>query len=327
MSGTQEIAELAAGALRSWGGGAKPPRLVKWRENVVFDVRLAQGRRIALRLHRPGYQTRASIEAELQWTALLAAAGQPVPAPVPALDGARTVTAGDRIASAVAWLPGSPIGSAEHPLPGTPAERRALMGRLGRLIAEVHAATDSLAAARHLARPAWDRDGLLGERPLWGRFWENPAFSVSERGLIAEARSEAARRLADLAAGGADFGLIHADCLRENVLSDRDGLALIDFDDSGWGFRMYDLATAVVQGLEEPGVGDHAQAVLEGYASVRSVGPSPGGTLTLFLMLRAFASAGWIMGRASGGDPRLGFYADRAVRMARMVLSGRAICG
>ena len=50
-----------------------------------------------------------------------------------------------------------------------------------------------------------------------------------------------------------DRGLIHADLLGENILDDGAGLRLIDFDDCGWGFRFYDLGTAMLQSLGRPG--------------------------------------------------------------------------
>jgi Ser/Thr protein kinase RdoA (MazF antagonist) len=296
--------------------------LVKWRENVVFDVTLADGRRVALRIHRPGYQTRGAVEAELDWTGRLAAAGVPVPAPVATLGGGMTAMSGDAVVSAVAWLPGVPIGAAERPLATTEAERARIMRDVGALIAGMHAATDALALPSGFERPRWDAEGLLGTAPLWGRFWENAAFTAADRALVQEARSVARGRLAAMA--GADFGLIHADCLRENVLSDGGRMALIDFDDSGWGFRAYDLATALFQGLEEPGLDVAAGALVDGYRAARSFAGDAAEVLTLFLMLRSFASAGWITTRAGPGDARLPFYAARAVRLARAVLNGRA---
>lgn len=315
---------LASYALTYWGGVTEPPRLIKNRENIVFEVHLADGSHAALRLHRPGYQSRAAIEAELRWTADLVAQGLPVPAPIPAHNGRLTVRADDRIVTCVQWLDGLPIGSAEAALAGTADQQSALMHRLGALVARVHNASPT---PDRFERPTWDAVGFLGERPLWGRFWENPSFDAAELTTVQAARAQARDTLAELRLGGLDYGPIHADVLRENVLDTGTTLALIDFDDCGMGFRLYDLATALFQSLEEPHLPDLAAALLEGYRTHRPLGPQSAHQLALFVMLRSFASAGWIITRAAPDDPRQAFYAERATRMADHVLAGTAPWG
>lgn len=313
---------LAREALAHWGGARNEPRFVKLRENLVFDVTLAGGTRAALRLHRPGYQSLAAIEAELDWTARLARSGLPVPAPVPTRSGALTAEAGGRVASAVSWIEGAPLGAFGEPLPGSAAEQAQMMVSLGRLVAGLHNATDALDLPPDFPRPAWDEAGLLGETPLWGRFWDNPSLTASERALLVQARDQARADLAAFRAEGADFGLIHADVLRENVLAGPEGLSLIDFDDSGRGFRMYDLGTALVQNLEEPALAVMASALIEGYRAVRPLRKEAARRLPLFTALRVFASAGWIVTRIAPDDPRQRLYAERAVRLARHLLEG-----
>ncbi len=312
---------MAATALAAWGGASRPPRLVKDRENIVCEVWLRDGRRAALRLHRPGYQSRAGIEVELRWMAALGAAGLRVPPVIAAADGRLTAEAGGRLASMVGWIGGAPIGSAEARLAGGPAEQRALMAELGALIARLHDATDAGPPVDMSARHRWDDAGLIGAAPNWGPFWTNPAFAAEELAAVQAARDHARAVLARVG-GGLDFGPVHADCLRENVLRTDAGLAIIDFDDCGAGYRLYDLATAVVQSLEEPALREIVAGLLEGYRSVRALRAEDEALLPLFVMFRTFASAGWIVTRAAADDPRQRFYAERAVRMAGMVLDG-----
>ena len=72
-------------AAAHWGGAAAL-RLIRDRENAVFEAALPAGL-AALRLHRVGYQSEAAIRSELWWCAALADAGAPVPRPIPAQDG------------------------------------------------------------------------------------------------------------------------------------------------------------------------------------------------------------------------------------------------
>ncbi len=310
-----------AGAAQAWGCTAAP-RLIKDRENIVYEIALPGGARAALRLHRPGYQTDSAIRSELWWMRSLAEAGLPVPRPVPAANGDLVVEAEGRWATVVTWVDGEQFGEAATPLgpdAGT-VERR--FGALGGLIARMHNATDRLDLPQGFERPRWDRAGFLGDTPLWGRFWENPALSGDERDLLVDARESAARALRRHEEEGVDYGLIHADMLRENVLVRGEDIAIIDFDDCGFGFRAYDLATAEVQGLEDPLNPLAGLALYEGYKAVRRGDAPRLGDVTLFVALRCFASAGWIISRAAPDDPRMRFYAGRAVRAARRLVSG-----
>ena len=310
---------MIAGIAKLWGVvGA--PRLIKDRENTVYEIALPGGGRAALRLHRPGYQSANAIRSELWWMARLAEAAVPVPRPIPTRDGALVAEVEGRAASVVSWVDGEQIGDGATPL-ATDADAVAARYRaLGGLIARVHDATDALALPQDFERLSWNRVAYTGDAPLWGRFWENPALSAAEAELLRAARAEADAALARHEDEGADFGLIHADVLRENVLTHGGGLSLIDFDDSGFGFRAYDLATAEVQGLEDPMNAVASLALHEGYRAARRPDAPPLGDVTLFVALRTFASCGWIVTRAAPDDPRQRFYADRAVRAARRLM-------
>ncbi len=308
--------QAAAGA---WGVRSEP-RLIKDRENAVYEIRLPDGKRAALRLHRAGYQSVAAIRSELWWMSQLADAGLPVPRPVPTLSGDLIADTDGRAASVVTWIDGRQFGDGDSPLPGDASLVESRFHALGGLIAGMHDATDALDLPTGFERPHWDAAAFTGDDPLWGRYWENPALEAEEVRDVLDAREKLGAFLADMALNGADFGLIHADVLRENVLVSGAAFALIDFDDSGFGFRAYDLATALVQGLEDPMYPVARRALEAGYHAVRRPDAGHLGDIDMFVALRCFASAGWIVSRAEADDPRMRFYAGRAVRAARSVL-------
>lgn len=310
------MSDLAA-ALAAFG--AKDAQLVSARENEVYRV-LHAGRPAALRLHRPGYQGLASIASELEWLAALRRMGMRVPEPLAGLGGDTIATLpSGRLATLVSWLDGRPLGEGGFPLEGSRELQERRFFAVSQEIARLHDATDSIALSPHFSRQRWDLDGFLGENPLWGRFWESPALTMGERDLIVRAR-EAARGDLVSFAPRADFGLIHADVLRENVLLDGTGAAaLIDFDDAGWGFRIYDLAALMTQNLGEPHADALREAAIAGYRSIRSLPDDAVAHLDLFVMLRRFASMGWVVPRSD--DPKLQrLYAERAVEAARAYL-------
>ena len=307
-------------ALRAWG--ARHIRLIKDRENAVHEVRIG-GDRAALRLHRPGYQSEPAIRSEMIWMGALAEAGMSVPAPVPSTDGRRVVTLSTgRLATVVTWVEGEPIGESGVPLAGTEAEQVALFHALGREVARMHNLTDAMDLPEGFDRHAWDLEGLLGEAPFWGRFWDCPALSAEERPLVNRARAVARDRAQAFAENGADFGLIHADVLRENAFVKDGAITLIDFDDAGFGFRLYDLAVMMSQNEGEPAYPAIRAAAIAGYRELRDLSDEAEGLLDMFLMLRRFASMGWAVPRYAEDRATLQTYTDRAVKAARAFLAG-----
>lgn len=320
-----EALTLAEEAALHWTGCADP-RPLSHRENAVFAVALPDAARGVLRLHRKGYQSEEAIRSELWWMDALAEAGLAVPRPQRTTDGALLAQLADgRIASVLSWVEGRPIGTGGAPLEGTPDDQMRLYASVGHAIAQVHVASDQLSLPPWFSRPHWDSEGLLGPAPFWGRFWDHPAASEPEAILLQEARRLARERLSDYAAQGADQGLIHADLLRENILCDGPHARLIDFDDCGFGFRLYDLGTALAQNLEEPALDLIATGLVEGYATLRPLTDADMAMLPVFVMLRTLASVGWTMPRLAPGDPRIRAYLNRAVRTAHAVLEGQRL--
>lgn len=294
-------------AARHWGG--RVLRLIRDRENHVFEMALPTGR-AALRLHRAGYQAPAAIRSELWWCAELARAGLPVPAALPALDGALLVALPDgRHASAIAWIEGEPLGEAAKPFDRPLTQVLDLYHALGALLARVHRVTDSLTLPPDFTRPRWDLDGLVGDEPLWGRFWEHPAASPDQRATLIRARDALRERLSG------DIGLIHADVLRENVLVNDRSVSLIDFDDSGFGFRLHDLGTALVQTVQHPEHPHLRDALMAGYGTTNRE------MVEAFILARTLASVGWTMPRLEPDDPVHKSHLHRAVTCADRVLN------
>lgn len=299
-------------ATNLWGARYTGP--LRLRENEVHKIEVA-GQPAALRLHRVGYQEPASIRSELWWTQALAEAGLPVPAPIAAANGEYLCQlASGRFASAVSWVDGAPLGEAGVPLAGSTVEKCARHRALGQLVARIHLATDRLQLPDWFVRPSWGQADLVGEAPLWGRFWDHPQLSEQDRGLLCAARDWLAARLAGSAS---PFGLIHADVLRENVFVNNGSLSLIDFDDSGYGYRWYDLGTVLSQDLYEPDYPALRAALIEGYASVA---PIVADEVDAFTLARTLASVGWAATRLDPGSPIQKSHIARAVMMARRQL-------
>jgi Ser/Thr protein kinase RdoA (MazF antagonist) len=300
-------------AASQWNG--TDLRLIRNRENAVYEMRLPGGARAALRLHRQGYQGDAAIRSELWWCAELARTGVAVPAPLASRSGESLVTLSTgRAASCIAWVEGVPLGEAGEPLPGTAAQRLERFFALGRLVAEVHDATDRLTLPPWFTRPRWDRDGLTGNAPFWGPFWEHPALTAEEAAEMRAARDALRAWLSAWQDQPGAMGLIHADVLRENVLVNDHSLSLIDFDDSGFGFRLYDLGTVMSQNLYEPDRFALADALVAGYTTRRRADAV---SVLAFTLARTLASVGWAAPRLRPEDPVHRRHIERALMLWR----------
>ena len=296
--------------LQAWGGH-QSARELKNRENRVFDVTLQNGTRAALRLHRPGYQTATAIRSELLWMQRLAQNGFPCPRPIATdTDGQVLLDHNGQLCSLISWVDGPQIGAMGQDTPLNPVAHCDLYHQIGQLIAQLHSTTDQLDTS-DITRPAWDADALLGRAPAWGRFWENPALDADEQAFMKTARDAARERLADFST--ASFGLIHADFMQENILQNDTGLWLIDFDDSGVGYRLYDPGTALIQHADAPHFDGLLRAVADGF------GANPD-DIRFFMCLRSFASAGWAVPRMPLNDPKQRIYAARGLKHARWLL-------
>lgn len=285
------IEELAARAVDRWPVSVADIGFVAARENVIFKVTSRDGQAFALRAHRPGYRSDVAIASELEWMAALADGGIAVPRPLASRAGRLVETVDGRRFDMLSWLAGASMGKTGALLNLT--DRAGTFHGLGCEMARIHAISDRFAPSPEFSVPRWDAGGLIGDQPLWDRFWLNPALDNDQRRTLLTVRDRARERL-DALADRLDFGLIHADLVRENVLVDGDAIGIIDFGDCGYGYRLFDIATALLKNRREHDFNELAAALLAGYRSLRPIDTTE---LPLFLALRSLTYVGWIISR------------------------------
>lgn len=304
------VTELARRALQHWGIRDGEPELLKFRENAVFRVRLPDGQPAAMRVHRLGYHSDAALRSELQWMSFLQSAGVATPSPVAALSGDLFVpvdtgtSAPPRQVDCLSWLEGRAVGARGVPLDYTPEQARQVFTAIGRTIAHMHNVTAAWTPPAGFTRHAWDFDGFFGPAPTWGRFETSPFLDGLRRELVFQARDKAVKALSEHERSARNFGIIHADLVRENVLVHEGAIRIIDFDDCGYGWHMYDLAVALYQNRQEPLYPLIEAALLDGYRQLRGLTAQDIAALPLFSALRAFAFLGWVQSRVEGDITR-----------------------
>jgi len=294
---------LAVNALAEWGVTDTALRLISYRENAVFEVRAPEAPRAVLRVHRQGYHSRESLASELEWMGMLARGGLGVPKPVPAKSGALLVDAaregvpGGRLVDMLGWLDGHELGVVGLPLDLRGRDLATVFRDIGRTMAELHNLSTAWPRQNAMTRHAWDRDGLVGDNPLWGHFWDLAELTPGERKLMLEARTAIAEDLDSYGRTTGNYGLIHADLAPENVILDGDKVQIIDFDDSGFGWHMFDIVSAIYWLAGQPAYETIRSHTLEGYQTARPLLPRDLEVTDLFFAARSQTYLGWAQTR------------------------------
>jgi Ser/Thr protein kinase RdoA (MazF antagonist) len=324
LAGLHRLAQVA---LTHWDGDFVDLELIKYRENAVFRATRSDGTRGALRVHRINYHSRDALRSELTWMEQLAAGGIGVPQIIRTRADEHLVEVyseelgESRYVDMLGWLSGTTPGSAEHGIrPDTDVD--SLFCDAGALVARIHLQSAQWKEPNDFTRHAWDEEGLLGADPFWGRFWELDLLNDEQRELLQLARQEARMELRRYGRHLDNFGMIHADLLPDNLLLDGGRLQLIDFDDAGFGWHMFELATALYFCQDDQRYGQIKLALLRGYGLVKPLTDADIASLPLFMALRGFTYLGWIHTRQNEEiKAELGpLLVERACRLAREFL-------
>ncbi|MBI2993073.1 MAG: phosphotransferase [Gammaproteobacteria bacterium] len=296
--------EMGVDALRRWGIEGAELSLIKLRENAVFRVESHGGNRCALRIHRHGYHSDAELNSELQWMRALDEAGVSVPEIIASESGAlfesisHASVPEPRQVDLFRWIEGRQLGETGAALDAGAHGIRSTFHTIGELAARVHNQSAAWTPPPGFKRHAWDEDGLVGEQPFWGRFWELQSLTPSQRSLMERARAGVREDLIAFGKAPTAYGIIHADLTPENIMVHDERLRLIDFDDAGWGWHLFEIATALYFHLDQDYWENARDALIEGYRSLRPLSEEDVARLPLFLLARGLTYVGWVHTRS-----------------------------
>ena len=286
------IDRLAIRALSRYG---LPPTcaitLINISENVTYRIEEpATGRKWALRVHREGYHSRRAITSELAWVrALRGCAAAATPIPVPGLDGDPIQTLAlpghaPRNVVLFNWETGSEPA----------ANDVAGFEKLGETAARMHAHAKSWTRPPTFERHTWDFDTSVGDNPHWGRWRDGIGMTPEIETVLAETVAVIERRLKMIGKGDAVFGLVHGDMRLANLLIDGNTVKVIDFDDCGFSWYLYDCATTVSFFEHEPDAPELIKAWVRGYRRVGALSAEEENEIATFVMLRRILLVAWI---------------------------------
>jgi Ser/Thr protein kinase RdoA (MazF antagonist) len=301
-------------------------------ENTTFKVSGSTGDGVVehflLRVHRPRRHGRfvdsnAAIRSELHWlTALRSQTDLSVPAPLLTRDGELTTTASvptvpqPRTCSVLRWMDGRRYTDSPRPV---------YLHRLGGAMARLHNHADTWPRPAGFVRIEWDWQTLFGDTMEYGginaaKVWD--LLPDDLRASFDRVAARAERVMTELGDGVDAVGLIHADLHLDNALFAGRDIRLIDFDDCGTGYRLYDVAVALWELRHRADYEAFRAALIAGYTAHR---PLPSGQLAhldTFIAVREVAFGLWFVGTAQV-NPAFRKHLDR--ELARITRSIQAL--
>lgn len=299
-------AQPALEALRAFPIEAAQLTLVALAENVTFRVTdQRDGASYVLRLHRPGYHNLAELNSERVWLRALADAGIAVPSPVPATSGEDYVpisipaTGETRYAGLTRWIDGTVVAELQRAAGERGLER--YFAQLGTIMASMHNQSSGWCPPAGFTRHAFDAEGLMGDAPFWGRFWEHDALRDHERRILLDTRALIYEALTRYGKDQGTFSMIHADLHLDNLVVNGEHLTVIDFDDAGFGWHQYDMAVALYHS-HPGGLADSDTAVdlthldrafVDSYRRTRPITDDAMRLIPMFHLIRGMVIIGW----------------------------------
>jgi Ser/Thr protein kinase RdoA (MazF antagonist) len=316
-----DLERMVAQGLALWG---LPPhttiRLLNLSENATFAV----GGDLVLRVHRVGYSSAAEIRSELQWIeALRRDSVVDTAAPLRGRNGDWVQTldspSGRPSRHAVAFerLPGRE--------PAAGADAAPWFERLGEVTARMHLHAQSWPRPAGFSRKRWDVDAMVGPRGFWGPWQAGAGLDAPGIAAIEDALLTIRRRLARFGESPSRFGLVHADLRLANLLVDGSHLRIIDFDDCGFSWFVYDFASAVSFIEHEPHLPVLLQAWIAGYRRAAPLPAEDAAEIPTFVMLRRIMLTAWLASHAEVPFARAigAAYTAGTVALARDYQNGR----
>lgn len=293
----------ALNALKQYPIRVKSVDFIHHGENTTFKVTAKNGDKFLLRISRTDYHTKPALAEELKWLENLARKNV-VPTPRPVRTKKREVIAiaespgldAPRFICVFRWIDGTFIEKSVSPRH---------MYEIGEIIAHLQKAAPKTKHRRY-----WNANGLSGTSPRFGSIDHLLQVTAKQQKFITRERKRVHRDLLNYERKFPKrMGFIHADVHFGNILNLKDRLGVIDFDDSGYGFHIYDLAVPLISAGFALGpkakdkIPELGKALIEGYSKNARWDQHDDKILTRLITARRIMMLGWLNSRAD--NPRL----------------------
>lgn len=270
-------------------------QMINLSENATYKITVPNTQKWwALRVHREGYHSKIAIASELAWAKALRVNGAAItPVVVLGLDGNEIQTVSHpsllqpRHVVLFDWESGAEPSEEDEDL-------REPFETLGKTTALMHQHVKSWDRPEWFERLTWDFDTSLGANPHWGRWCDGMGLDRDRKKLFGDTVDLIEQRLEKFGQSPERFGLIHCDMRLANLLIDGSVTKVIDFDDCGFSWLMYDCATTVSFFENKPEVPALLKSWVKGYRTVVDLPQEDEDEIPTFVMLRRLLLVAWI---------------------------------
>jgi len=218
--------------------------------NLIYRIDSEDGHHFALRLAAPGWRSLSDLQAEALWLeALTRDTDICVPHMVRAKNGEAVVTAQvdgvpePRYATLMSWLPGEVLDKE--------LLTKANLVKMGNLFGRMHIHGAAWQPPVEFAARRFDRMFARGEPDVLFDAAQQDAFTPHSLAILQQVREKVDAAYASI--DPADLRVIHCDLWHENIKVYKGQLCPFDFEDTIWGYRLHDIAMAMLDLLEVVG--------------------------------------------------------------------------
>lgn len=222
------------------------------------------------------------------------------------------------------------IGKFNKKSPMNDSDRK-LYREVGLIAGKLHSQSKRWNPPSFYKRMEWDFDGTFGTE--WNNFYgesyrSKEWLSNSEIAALDRCVALMKKRLESYGKSPERYGMIHSDLRTANLLKDGDRIGVLDFDDCGKGWYMYEIAGAVALIEHRADLEEIIAEILKGYESILPVSKEEKEEIWTFIMMRRIgmlqsliSRIGCVMpgeGEAAELTPEiLAFYAKGTVVLAK----------
>jgi len=177
-----------------------------------------------------------------------------------------------------------------------PPEEELLEGfeQLGTISAQMHSHAKRWVPPSGFTRPTWTSEAILNDQLTWGNWRDGVNIDAQALNVLQRVEVVIHGRLDDADVSSKNYGLIHADLRLANLLIHGETTAIIDFDDCGFGWYLFDLAGALSFLEDREDVTDLINSWIRGYQQVAEVPADAEVMIPTLIMLRRIQLIGWL---------------------------------
>ena len=262
--------------------------LINYTENATFKIEFGNEIRIIMRVHRCWYTNRESILSEIAWLNDLKRESLQIPKPIKNIYGEYIIQVdtiyGNRFVDCQQYENGKHVDFSEH----------FNFEKLGEIIATIHNNSVLYKKPKFYSRINWDFDRTFSHINNFHNenYKENLYLSLKQKKYINKAEKKIKCKLDNYGKNVNNYGIIHSDCRFANILENDDGYVLLDFDDCGDGWFMYDLASVFGFNEDNNYLEVAKTRLLEGYQSIRPIQKCDIEMIDTFILMRQIGLIG-----------------------------------